>query len=353
MSKSYCYRCLTWWDEILACTNYTNYFIRYASYTSVEGWSIKEKFVLVLITFALLCIPAFGQTTAVDTNQTYNPLELTDKNMASALNDSSFLVLDFYSPGCDPCKSMNKTTSELSNELQGQIKFGRVNGDTTRKYNITSYPTLLFFDEGILVNRIEGYNSNSKSDLLANLKEFRPELDTSKVQLPGDWDNKGNALYNQGKYDEAIQAYDRATEIDPQYTEAWDDKGNALYNQGKYELAILAFDKVIELNPEYSMAWNNKGYALVLQGKYAEAIQAINKSIELDPNNADAWDSKGEALRRQGKYEEAIQALDKAIELDPNLADAWNNKGEALKALEKTTEANDAFAKAKELGYKD
>jgi tetratricopeptide (TPR) repeat protein len=340
-----------------------------------------------LITFTLLCIPAFGQTTAVDTNQTYNPLELTDKNMASALNDSSFLVLDFYSPGCDPCKSMNKTTSELSNELQGQIKFGRVNGDTTRKYNITTYPTLLFFDKGILVNRIEGYSSNSKSDLLADLKKFRPELDTSKVQLPGDWDNKGNALYEQGKYDEAIkaydeaikldpndanawynkgvaldqhdkndeaiQAYDRAIEIDPQYTEAWTLKGIALDDQGKYELAILAFDKVIELNPEYSMAWNNKGYALVLQGKYAEAIQAFNKSIELDPNNADAWDSKGEALRRQGKYEEAIQALDKAIELDPNLADAWNNKSEALKALGKTTEANDAFAKAKELGYKD
>jgi len=97
------------------------------------------------------------------------------------------------------------------------------------------------------VNRIEGYNSNSKSDLLANLKEFRPELDTSKVQLPGDWDNKGNALYNQGKYDEAIQAYDRATEIDPQYTEAWDDKGEALKALEKTTEANDAFAKAKEL----------------------------------------------------------------------------------------------------------
>ena len=294
-----------------------------------------------MITFALLCIPAFGQTTAIDTNQTYNPLELTDKNVASALNDSSFLVLDFYSPGCDPCQSMNKTTFELSNELQGQIKFGRVNGDTTTgKYNITSYPTLLFFDEGILVDRIEGYSDNSKSDLLADLKKFRPELDTSKVQFPGDWNNKGDALYNQGKYDEAIQAYDRAIEIDPEDAETWGNKGDALYNQGKYDEAILALDRVIELDPEYSMAWNNKGYAFVLQGKYEEAIQALDKAIELDPNNANAWDSKGEALRRQGKYEEAIQALNKAIELDPNNADAWDNKGNALKALGRTNESN-------------
>jgi thiol-disulfide isomerase/thioredoxin len=138
-----------------------------------------------LIPFALLCIPVFGQTTVIYTNQTYNPLELTDKNMASALNNSSFLVLDFYIPGCDPCDSMNKTISEMSNEMQGQIKFAKVDGNTTSKYNVTSYPTLLFFDKGILVKRIEGYSSDSKSDLLADLKEFRPELDVSKVQLPG------------------------------------------------------------------------------------------------------------------------------------------------------------------------
>jgi len=217
----------------------------------IGGRSIKEKFVLVLITFALLCIPAFGQTTAVDTNQTYNPLELTDKNMASALNDSSFLVLDFYSPGCDPCKFMNNTTSELSNELQGQIKFGRMNdnanGKTARKYNVTTYPTLLFFDEGILVNRIEGYTSNNKSDLLADLKEFRPELNISKVQLPGDWNNKGSALGRQGKYDEAIKCFDEAIRLDPNRASAWYNKGTALKLLGKTSESNAAYAKAKEL----------------------------------------------------------------------------------------------------------
>ena len=43
-----------------------------------------------------------------------------------------------------------------------------------------------------------------------------------------DWINKGSALIQLGKYDEAVLAYDRAIEIDPQYAEAWNNKGDAL-----------------------------------------------------------------------------------------------------------------------------
>ena len=119
-------------------------------------------------------------------DQLYYPLELTDKSVASALNNSSLFVLDFYYPGCGPCKSVNNTTSELSNELQGQVGFGRMNvrgkenSQTVKKYKVSAYPTLLFFDEGILVNRIKG--NTSKSDLLAELKDLKPSLDTSKVK---------------------------------------------------------------------------------------------------------------------------------------------------------------------------
>ncbi|HON37088.1 MAG TPA: tetratricopeptide repeat protein, partial [Methanothrix sp.] len=63
-----------------------------------------------------------------------------------------------------------------------------------------------------------------------------------------DWYNKGIDLDSQGKYDEAIQAYDKAIEIDPQYTEAWSNKGVTLAEQGKYDEAIQAYDKAIEID---------------------------------------------------------------------------------------------------------
>jgi tetratricopeptide (TPR) repeat protein len=41
------------------------------------------------------------------------------------------------------------------------------------------------------------------------------------------WNNKGDALLNQGKYDEAIQAYDKAIQLDPKFAAVWNNKGDA------------------------------------------------------------------------------------------------------------------------------
>lgn len=120
-------------------------------------------------------------------DQLNGPLELTDESLAFTLNNSSLFLLDLYYPGCGPCKFMNNTTLELSNELHGQVQFGRMNARnkensrTVKDYKISAYPTLLFFDEGVLVNRIRG--NTSKSDLLAAIKDLKPSLDTSRVKI--------------------------------------------------------------------------------------------------------------------------------------------------------------------------
>ena len=137
---------------------------------------------------------------------------------------------------------------------------------------------------------------------------------------------------------------------------AWNDTASTLFLQGKYDEAIQAFDKAIELKPNYAEAWNLKGIAFCQLGKFDEAIQAFNKAIELKPNYALAWLEKGGALAAQGmdlsdqsKYDEAIQAFNKAIELEPNDALAWVMKGVYLKVLHRDAEADAALAKGKEL----
>ena len=141
------------------------------------------------------------------------------------------------------------------------------------------------------------------------------------------WFNKGIALHDHGKYDEAIKAYNEALRLDPNNAEAWYNKGNAFNDQGKYDKAIKAFDEAIRLNPNHVDAWNNKGTALKNQKKYDDAIKAYDEAIKLDPNLAVAWNNKGTALYDgSGTYDEAIKCYDEAIRLDPNLAEAWNNK---------------------------
>jgi Flp pilus assembly protein TadD len=173
------------------------------------------------------------------------------------------------------------------------------------------------------------------------------EIDPQKADA---WYSKGNALKAQSKYDEAIKAYDKTIQLNPNYANAWYNKANTLKAQSKYDEAIKAYDRVIEINPQYVSAWINKGVALDDLGKYDEAVQAYNKAIEIKPQDADAWYNKGRALFNEGKYDETIQAFDKVIELKPD-AEVWYNKGVTLKKLGKASESDAAFAKAEELRY--
>ncbi|MEI2761479.1 tetratricopeptide repeat protein [Methanothrix soehngenii] len=99
-------------------------------------------------------------------------------------------------------------------------------------------------------------------------------------------------------------------QIDPQDANAWTIKGIALYDLGKYDEAIQAYDQAIRINPQFAEAWYNKGVALTALGKYDEAIKACDQAISINPQFAEAWYNKGVVLKALGKYDEAIKAFE-------------------------------------------
>ncbi|MCK9267865.1 MAG: tetratricopeptide repeat protein, partial [Alkaliphilus sp.] len=84
--------------------------------------------------------------------------------------------------------------------------------------------------------------------------------------------------------------------------ESWHYKGMALFQEGKYTEAIECFDKAIAIDPNYTSVWNTKGWALKELERYSEAIECFDKAISLDPNLIAPWNGKGLALANQGKY---------------------------------------------------
>jgi Flp pilus assembly protein TadD len=72
-------------------------------------------------------------------------------------------------------------------------------------------------------------------------------LPTSGQQTAEEWLNQGIALGNQGKFDEAIQAFDEAIRINPQLAEAWNNKSNALKQLNRTTEADAAYAKAREL----------------------------------------------------------------------------------------------------------
>ena len=89
--------------------------------------------------------------------------DLTDSNFKSEVLDSSQPVLvDFWAEWCGPCKMISPILDQLSGEIEGQAKIGKVNVDDARdlavKYNVKSIPLLLFFKNGEVKDQIVGAN---------------------------------------------------------------------------------------------------------------------------------------------------------------------------------------------------
>lgn len=102
-------------------------------------------------------------------------INLTSANFASEVIDSDQPVLvDFWAEWCGPCKMIGPVLDQLSGEIEGQAKIGKVNVDNARdlavQYNVKSIPLLLFFKNGEVKDQIVGANVTKdqlKSKLLA------------------------------------------------------------------------------------------------------------------------------------------------------------------------------------------
>jgi tetratricopeptide (TPR) repeat protein len=103
------------------------------------------------------------------------------------------------------------------------------------------------------------------------------------------YSNRGTAHLNMEEYDQAIQNYDKAIELNPNLAIAYNNRGNAYEDKGEYDRAIQDYDKAIELNPNLAIVYNCRGNVYVDKGKYDQAIQDYNKAIELDPENAEFY----------------------------------------------------------------
>ena len=117
----------------------------------------------------------------------------------------------------------------------------------------------------------------------------------------------------------------------PDQPAAHNNMGTVLQEQGKLEEAINHYNTALELNPDYGEAQCNLGNALKEQGKLNKAIIAYEKSIKLSPNNAVAFNNLGNAYKDQGKVEEAIVSFNRALSIKPTYATAHRNLSSLLK----------------------
>ena len=111
------------------------------------------------------------------------------------------------------------------------------------------------------------------------------------------------------------------------------NRDNKLKRQGKLYEAIVAYKRAIELNPNFSWSHYNLGKALACAGKLEDAISSYRRAVVLNPVSAWFHYSLGEALSKMGQLDEAIAYFQRAIKLNPDVHEFYNSLGNALAEL--------------------
>ena len=165
--------------------------------------------------------------------------------------------------------------------------------------------------------------------------------------------DEGMGLYNQQKYVEAIEAFDKAVGEDRNLIGAWINMATAFHNLQRYDDALEAIDTALELDPNNSAALTNKVAVFMGLKRYQEAVQISNRAIASDPNEPLNYFNKGTSLLMLERYEEAVIEYDKALEIDPTDPDAWYNLASALFNIGRYQEALESINEAIRLDPQD
>jgi len=150
---------------------------------------------------------------------------------------------------------------------------------------------------------------------------------------------KGNKLYAEQKYVEAVSAYEEAVALDPGNWGYRLNLGLSLKKAGRLEEALTAFRKAVELNPESYSANKETGEALGMATQFAEARPFYEKAAALSPDDPDAQYNLGVCLVNIGESEAALARFQKAVELKPDYAEAHYQMGTILVGQNKAAEA--------------
>lgn len=167
------------------------------------------------------------------------------------------------------------------------------------------------------------------------------EATPTATRPPEAYLTEAEQLFNQGKLNQAIEAYQQAIIVDPGNAGTYVSMAQVQVFAGDYKGAQASAEKALLLSPTNSMAHAVRAWVLDFQGNPLEAEASIKRALELDPNNAAAHAFYAEVLIDQGPNN-ALKAADEskvAQQLAPDSLITHRARGYVLEATANYEEA--------------
>ncbi|MBD2361642.1 GUN4 domain-containing protein [Anabaena minutissima FACHB-250] len=153
-------------------------------------------------------------------------------------------------------------------------------------------------------------------ELICNLlyKQYQINLiKCDNFRQSEDFFYQGNICFNDKKFTESINLYDRAIDLNPYHYIAWYNKGYALFLLKQYEESIQAYDETLKINNQYINALEMKLIVLRSLEKYETILLLCNNAIDECHNTFCILYEKTFALHKLKRYEEVIKNCDAII----------------------------------------
>lgn len=158
--------------------------------------------------------------------------------------------------------------------------------------------------------------------------------------------DRGVAYIKLGKPRQAIEDFNTAARLFPEYAPIYNNRGNLLLSLGLYAEAVKDFDRAIVLAPGYAAAYNNRAGALTQLGRHDEAVADYSKAVQLMPLNPAPLSGRGRAHLAKNRPHAAIRDFSRAVTADARFPAGYRNRAAAMLELKRYDEAIEDFSRA-------
>jgi tetratricopeptide (TPR) repeat protein len=158
--------------------------------------------------------------------------------------------------------------------------------------------------------------------------------------------NLGNTLKELGQLDDAIKSFEKTLTIKPDFAEGYSNLGVTLHELGQLDAAVKCYEQALAIKLDYAEAHYNLGNTLKELGQLDAAVKRYEQALAIKPDYAGAHCNLGITLQNLHQLATAVKRYKQALTIKPNYAEAHYNLGNTLKELGELEAAVKSYEKA-------